>query len=176
MTSFPIHLLLIIHLEKGSLVPPCAHMAGPPSPGLLHHLDKVVKYLVPRPRVLFLVPNPRSSFRIHVPRSGSLFLVPDLTYRFITPSPPLEKEALHTLGIIYTIILLTLVRVIPVLKLTIVSKSTFKGGVAQKKPPENLYHAQGTIRGLPGTGVLPVVRVSLIGKPIKSFFKNKVGR
>ena len=94
-----------------------------------------------------------------VPRSRSSFLIPDLTYRFITPSPPSEKEALLTPGIIYTIILLTLVRVIPVLKLAIVSKSTFKGGVAWKNTPENLYHAQGTIRGLPGTGtgVLPVV-------------------
>ena len=114
--------------------------------------------LVPRSGSSFLVPDPRSSFRILVSRSGSSFLVPDLTYRFITPSPPSEKEALLTPGIIYTIILLTLVRVTLVLKLAIVSKSTFKGGVARKKPPENLYHAQGTIRGLPGTGVLPVVR------------------
>ena len=102
--------------------------------------------LVPRSGSSFLVPDPRSSFRIFVPRSGSSFIVPDLTYRFITPSPPSEKEALLTPGIIYTIILLTLVRVIPVLKLAIVSKSTFKGGVAWKKPPESHYHMQGTSR------------------------------
>ena len=79
-------------------------MASPRSPRLLHHLDEVVGYLVPRPRVSFLVPDPRSSFRILVPRSGSSFLIPDpcssfriliprsgssflvldLTYRFIT--------------------------------------------------------------------------------------------
>ena len=132
--------------------------------------------LVPRSRSSFLVPDPRSSFRILIPHSGSSFLVPDLTCRFITPSPPSEKEASLTPGIIYTKILLTLVRAIPVLKLAIVSKSTFKGGVARKKPPENHYHAQGTIRGLPGTGVPPVVRaLSLYGKPLRNFFKNEVG-
>ena len=99
-------LLLIIHLETGSLVPPCTHMAGPRSPVLLRHLDKVVGFLVPRTKVSFLVPDYRSSFRIIVPRSGFSFLVPVLTYRFITPSPPSEKDALLTLGIIYTIILL----------------------------------------------------------------------
>ena len=62
--------------------------------------------LVPCSGSSFLVPDPRSLFRILVPRSGSLFLIPDLTYRFITPpSPPLEKEALPSPGIIYTIIL-----------------------------------------------------------------------
>ena len=75
--SFPIHLLLIIHLDKGSLIPPCAHMAGPRSPGLLHYLHKVVGYFVPCPRFSYLVPDPRSSFRILVPRSGSSFLLPD---------------------------------------------------------------------------------------------------
>ena len=46
-------------------------MAGPRSPVLLRHLDKVVGFLVPRTKVLFLVPDSRSSFRILVPRSGS---------------------------------------------------------------------------------------------------------
>ena len=48
------------------------------------------------------------SFRSFVPS----FLI----YRFITPSPPLGKEASLTLGIIYTIIFNTLVRGVPVLK------------------------------------------------------------
>ena len=70
--SFPIHLLLIIHLDKGSLVPPCAHMAGPRSPGLSHYLQKVIGYLIPCPRFSFLVPDPRSSFPflVPIPRSG----------------------------------------------------------------------------------------------------------
>ena len=103
---FPIHLLLIIHLDKGSLVPPCAHMAGPRSPGLLHYLHKVVGYFVPCPRFSFLAPDPCSSLLAPDPRSSFLFsfLVPDVTYRFITPSPPSEKEASLTPGIIYTII------------------------------------------------------------------------
>ena len=66
---FPIHLLLIIHLDKGSLVPPCAHMAGPRSPCLLHYLLKVVGYFVPHPRFSFLVPDPRSSLQILAPPS-----------------------------------------------------------------------------------------------------------
>ena len=94
------------------------------------------KILVPRSGSSFLVPDPRSSFRILVPlygssflftdprssfrildpRSGSSILVPDVTYRFITPSTPSEKEASLTPGIIYTIILLTLAWAIPVLK------------------------------------------------------------
>ena len=68
---FPVRLLLIIHLETGSLVPPCTHMAGPRSPVLLRHLDKVVGFLVPRTKVSFLVLDSRSSFRILVPRSRS---------------------------------------------------------------------------------------------------------
>ena len=65
--SFPIHLLLIIHLDKGSLVPPFAHMAGLRSPGLSHYLHKVVGYFVARPRFSFLTLDPRSSLRILVP-------------------------------------------------------------------------------------------------------------
>ena len=152
-------------------------MAGPRSPGLLHYLDKVVGYLVPRPRFSFLVPDPRSSFRILVPDPRSSFLVPDLTYRFITPSPPSEKEAPLTPGIIYTIILLTLVQAIPVLKTRNSLKKYLQRWGSTEKAPENHYHAQGTIRGLPGTGIPPVVRVlSLYGKPLRSFFKNEVGR
>ena len=42
-------LLLIIHLEKGSLVPPCAHMTGPRSPGLGRRVSRTPsQILVPR--------------------------------------------------------------------------------------------------------------------------------
>ena len=77
-------------------------MAGPRSPMLLCYLDKVVGFPVPRSKASFPVPVPRSPFRFLIPRSGFSFLV----YRFITPFPPLEKEASHILGIIYTIIFL----------------------------------------------------------------------
>ena len=164
--SFPIHLLLIIHLDKGSLVPPCAHMAGPRSPGLSHYLHKVVGYLVPRPRFSFLVPDPRSSFL--VPRSRSSFLVPipDVTYRFITPSPPSEKEASLTPGIIYTIILLTFVRAIPVLKTrNSLKKYIQKWGVAQKKPQKIT-----TMRREPS--VVCLVRASLLSGVLFLFMVN----
>ena len=76
--SFPIHLLLIIHLDKGSLVPPpCAHMEGPRSPGLFYYLHKVVGYFIPCSRCSFFAPDLYSLLRILVPRSGSLFLAPD---------------------------------------------------------------------------------------------------
>ena len=73
--SFPVHLLIIIHLEIGSLVPPCTHMAGPRSHVLLCYLDKVVGFLVPRSKASFPVPGPRSPFRFLVPCSGSSFPV-----------------------------------------------------------------------------------------------------
>ena len=88
------------------------------------------RILVPRSESSFLIPNPRSSFRI---------LVPDLTYRFITPSPPSEKEASLTPGIIYTIILLTLVRAIPVLKTrNSLKKYLQRWGSAEKAPRKSL--------------------------------------
>ena len=62
--SFPMHSLLIIHLDKGSLVPPCTHMAGPRSPGLLYYLYKVVGYFVLHSRSSFLAPDPHSSFSL----------------------------------------------------------------------------------------------------------------
>ena len=130
-------------------------MAGPRSPGLLHHLD-TIGYLVPRARVSCPVPESRSSFRILVPRSGSSFLVPDLTYRFITPSPPSEKEALLTPGIIYTIILFNIGPGNTGPKTRNSLNRNFNSG-GSTETPDNHYHAQGTVRGLPGTGVLPVV-------------------
>ena len=104
-----------------------------------------------------------------VPRSGpssSRSFVPSfLIHRFITPSPPSGKEASLTLGIIYTIIIFnTLVRGMPVLKsrnsLNLIS--TERGGT---------NHAQGTVLGLPGTGVLPVLRAFCISVTLKSFYK-----
>ena len=123
------------------------------------YLDKVVRFLVPRSKVSFLVPRsgssflvpvPRSSFRflVPVPRSGSAFRV--LTYRFITPSPPSEKEALLTLGIIYTIFFLNVGPGNAGPKFRNSLNLTSIRGVARKKN-ENHYHTQGTLYGLPGT-------------------------
>ena len=89
-------------------------MAGPRSPFPIHYLDEAIGFLVPRsfvPVVRPLVP----SFRSLVPPFRS-FVPSFLIHRFITPSPPSGKEASLTLGIIYTIILNTLVRGMPVLK------------------------------------------------------------
>ena len=106
-----------------------------------------------------LVPRSRSPFLVLVPRSGPSFPRSSfLVHRFITPSPPSGKEASHTLGIIYTIISNALVRGMPVLKTrnSFNLISTGRGGT--KNPRKIIYHAQGTILGLPGTGVLPVLR------------------
>ena len=89
-------------------------MAGPRSPFPIRYLDEAIGFLVPRsgrssPRSFVPVLRPLvPSFRSFVPS----FLI----QRFITPSPPSGKEASLTLGIIYTIILNTLVRGMPVLK------------------------------------------------------------
>ena len=74
--SFPGQLPIIIHLEIGSLVPPCPHMAGPRSPFPLCYLDKDVGFLVPRSKASSPVPVPRPPFRFLVPRSGSSSPVP----------------------------------------------------------------------------------------------------
>ena len=99
-------------------------------------------------------------------------LVPSfLVHRFITPSPPLGKEASHTLGIIYTIIFDTLVRGMPVLKtrnsLNLISTER----VGTKNPLNITNHAQGTVLGLPGTGVLPVLRAFRISVTPKKFLQ-----
>ena len=127
-------------------------MAGPLSPFPLRYLDEAAGFLVPRSR-------PRSPLLVLVPCSGSSFPRSSfLVHRFITPSPPSEKEASHTLGIIYTIIFNTFVRGMPVLKNrnSLNLTSTVRGGT--KNPRKIIYHAQGTVPGLPGTGVLPVLR------------------
>ena len=118
---------------------------------------------MPLSQVSFPVPRPRPAFRSFVPS----FLV----HRFITPSPPSGKEASHTLGIIYTIILNTLVRGMPVLKtrnsLNLIS--TDRGGT--KNPLKIIYHAQGTVLGLPGTGVLQVLRAFRISVTPNKFLQ-----
>ena len=118
---------------------------------------------MPRSQVSFPVPCPRPAFRSFV----SSFLV----HRFITPSPPSGKEASHTLGIIYTIIFNTLVRGMPVLKTrnSFNLISTERGG--RKNPLKIIYHAQGTVLGLPGTGVLPVLRAFRISVTPKKFLQ-----
>ena len=139
-------------------------MAGPRSPFLLRYLDEAIGFLVPRSQVSFPGPRPRPAFRFFVPS----FLV----HRFITPSPPSGKEASHTLGIIYTIIFNTLVRGRPVLKKSRNSLnliSTERGGT--KNPLNITNHAQGTVLGLPGTGVLPVLRAFRISVTPKKFLQ-----
>ena len=86
----------------------------------------------------------RTPSQILVPHSGSSFLVPDLTYRFITPSPPSEKEASLTPRIIYTIIRLTLVRAIPVLKTrNSLQKYLQRWGSTEKAPRKSLPYTLG---------------------------------
>ena len=130
-----------------------------------------------RPRVSFLVPDSpesRSSFRSLVPRSGVSFLIPDLAYTFITPSPPSEKEALLTSGIIYTIILFYIGPGNTGPKTRNSPTVTSIVGVAQK--PQILT----TMRR--GLSVVCLVRASflscvlfLFGNPLK-VFKGEVGR
>ena len=137
--------------------PPCPHMAGPRSLFPIRYLDEAIGFLVPRSGPS----SPRSFVPVLRP------LVPSfLIHRFITPSPPSGKEASLTLGIIYT-----LVRGMPVLKtrnsLNLIS--TERGGT--KNPLKITNHAQGTVLGLPGTGVLPVLRAFRISVTLKRFYK-----
>ena len=133
---------------------------------LLCYLDKVVGFPVPRSKASFPVPVPCSRFRFLVPGSGSSLLV----YRFITPSPPSEKEASHIVGIIYTIIFLKVGPGNAGPKIRNSLNLTSTGGVARKK--NKTYHAQGTVHGLPGTGVLPVVRAFVFYLPLESFYRR----
>ena len=87
-------------------------MAGTRSPVPIVYLDESIGFLVPS----FLRPDGSGPSSL---RSGLSSLRPGLsspTYRFITPSPPSGKAASLTPGIIYTIIVNTLVRRMPVLK------------------------------------------------------------
>ena len=108
---------------------------------------------------------PRFSFLIIVPRSGSSFLVPDITYRFITPSPPSEKEASLTPGIIYTIILLTLVWAIPFLKTrNSLKKYLQRWGSTEKPQKITTMHS--------GPSVVCLVRASLLSCVLFLFMVN----
>ena len=126
-------------------------MAGPRSLFPLRYLDKAVGFLLPRSQASFPVLCPRPSFRFFVPP----FFVP--CHRFITPSPPSEKEASHTLDIIYTLIFNTFVRGMPVQKTRNRLNLTSTERGSTKNPRKIVYHAQGTVHGLPGTGLLPVL-------------------
>ena len=89
-------------------------MAGTRSPVPIVYLDESIGFLVPS----FLRPDGSGPSSL---RSSLSSLRPGLsspTYRFITPSPPSGKAASLTPGIIYTIIVNTLVRRMPVLKKT----------------------------------------------------------
>ena len=144
---FPGQSLTITHLDKGSLVPAMSTHGG---------------YSFPGPNTLFgrVHRVSRSPFL----RSDGSSLSSDgsgpssPTHRFITPSPPSGKAASLTPGIIYTIIFNTLVRRMPVLKtlnsLNLIS--TVRGGT--KNPLKIINHAQGTVPGLPGASILPVLR------------------
>ena len=80
-------------------------MAGTRSPVQILYLDESIGFLVPS----FLRPDGSGPSSL---RSG----LSSLRSRFITPSPPSGKAASLTPGIIYTIIVNTLVRRMPVLK------------------------------------------------------------
>ena len=81
----------------------------------LRYLYKVIGCFVPRSGSPFLVPDPHSLFRILVPHSG-------YNIRFITPSPPSEKEALLNPYITRNRELLTLSLAILALPYTIILK------------------------------------------------------
>ena len=90
-------------------------MAGTRSPVPIVYLDESIGFLV----LSFLRPDGSGPSSLRSDGSGPSSLRPGLsspTYRFITPSPPSGKAASLTPGIIYTIIVNTLVRRMPVLK------------------------------------------------------------
>ena len=90
-------------------------MAGTRSPVPIVYLDESIGFLVPS----FLRPDGSGPSSLRSNGSGPSSLRSGLsspTYRFITPSPPSGKAASLTPGIIYTIIVNTLVRRMPVLK------------------------------------------------------------
>ena len=95
----------------------------------LHYLYKVIGCFVPRSGSSFLIPDPHSSFRMLVPHSR-------YNFRFITPSPPLEKDALPNPYITRNRELSTLARAIQALPYGIIN-STFNSGVARKKPKKS---------------------------------------
>ena len=144
-------------------------MAGTRSPVPIVYLDESIGFLVPS----FLRPDGSGPSSL---RSGLSSLRPGLsspTYRFITPSPPSGKAASLTPGIIYTIIVNTLVRRMPVLKNSYWLKPDFNSKGRHENPLRIINHAQGTAPGLPGAIVLPVLRAF---RNPKKFFTSEVGR
>ena len=141
-------------------------MAGPRSPFPLRYLDEAIGFLVPRSQVSVPGPHPRPAFRSFVP-SFLRSLFTDLSH------PPLLREKRPHLPwvLIYKIIFNTLVRGMPVLKtrnsLNLIS--TKRGGT--KNPLKITNHAQGTVLGLPGTGVLPVLRAFCISVTPRKFLQ-----
>ena len=140
-------------------------MAGTRSPVPIVYLDESIGFLVPS----FLRSDGSGPSSL---RSSLSSLRPGLsspTYRFITPSPPSGKAASLTPGIIYTIIVNTLVRRMPVLKtpngLNLIS--TVRAGT--KTRLELLTMRRGPPPGLPGAIVLPVLRT--FRNPKKFFYK-----
>ena len=90
-------------------------MAGTRSPVQILYLDESIGFLVPSFRWFrSFVPSFLRSDGSGPSSLRSCHSSP--TYRFITPSPPSGKAASLTPGIIYTIIVNTLVRRMPVLK------------------------------------------------------------
>ena len=158
--------LTITHLDKGSLVPAMSTHGGYSFPGpntLFGRVHRVSRspYLRSDGSSLRSDGSGPSSLR-----SGHS----SPTHRFITPSPPSGKAASLTPGIIYTIIFNTLVRRMPVLKKTLNSLnliSTVRGGT--KNPLKIINHAQGTVPGLPGASILPVLLA--FRNPKKFFYK-----
>ena len=131
-------------------------MGGPRSPFPLRYLDKAVGFLVPRSQASFPVPRPRS---------GSSFPCSSfLVHRFITPSPPSEKEASHTLDIIYTIIFNTFVRGMLVLKTRNSLNLTSTEWVARKTLEKSF-----TMRR--GPSMVCLVRASFLSY-VPSYFRN----
>ena len=129
-------------------------MAGTRSPVPILYLDESIGFLVPS----FLRSFGSSLRSDGSGTSSSRSCHSSPTHRFITPSPPSGKAASLTPGILYTIIVNTLVRRMPVLKtpnsLNLIS--TVRAGT--KTLLKLINHAQGTVPGLPGAIVLPVLR------------------
>ena len=134
-------------------------MAGTRSPVQILYLDESIGFLVPS-----FLRSGLSSLR-----SG----LSSLRSRFITPSPPSGKAASLTPGIIYTIIVNTLVRRMPVLKtpngLNLIS--TVRAGTKTRLELLTMR------RGPPP---VCLVRSSFLSYvpfvTLKSFFTSEVGR
>ena len=133
-------------------------MAGTRSPVQILYLDESIGFLVPS-----FLRSGLSSLRSGLSSLRSGLSSP--TYRFITPSPPSGKAASLTPGIIYTIIVNTLVRRMPVLKtpngLNLISFVTLKSflQVRWDASPNPHYYTRGTrLRVYPVVSSQPLFR------------------